>query len=67
MAAILEEMQAELGFDWDAIDVDEDPVLAEKYGGLVPVLTLDGEAICHYFLDLPALKSRLECWTGPGS
>lgn len=59
MAAGLDELKAELGFDYEAVNVDDDPVLAERYGELVPVLTWGEEAICHYFLDLPALKARL--------
>ncbi len=59
MAASLDELRTELGFDYALVDVDEDPSLAERYGTLVPVLSLDGEPICHYFLDLPALKARL--------
>jgi glutaredoxin len=59
MAASLDELRVELGFDYAVVDVDDEPALAERYGPLVPVLSLDGEPICHYFLDLPALKARL--------
>jgi hypothetical protein len=33
------------------VDVDSDPVLAQKYGLKVPVLLLDGSVICHYTLN----------------
>jgi hypothetical protein len=33
------------------IDVDSDPELARQYGLKVPVLLLDGSAICHYTLN----------------
>lgn len=59
MAAGLDELKPELGFDYEAVDVDDDPALAERYGHLVPVLSLGEQPICHYFLDLPALKARL--------
>ena len=33
------------------VDVDSDPELARRYGLKVPVLLLDGAAICHYTLN----------------
>lgn len=33
------------------VDVDSDPDLARQYGLKVPVLLLDGSAICHYTLN----------------
>ena len=33
------------------IDVDQDPVLARKYGHRIPVLLADGEFVCDYRLD----------------
>jgi hypothetical protein len=33
------------------VDVDSDPELARQYGLKVPVLLLDGSAICHYTLN----------------
>ena len=33
------------------LDVDSDPELARRYGLKVPVLLLDGAAICHYTLN----------------
>ena len=46
-------------FEVAVIDVDRHPELEEKWGDKVPVL-LDGEReICHYFLDVEALETRL--------
>jgi hypothetical protein len=43
------------------IDVDSDPMLEQRYGERVPVLLgPDGEEICHYFLDVAALRNALE-------
>ncbi len=42
-----------------AIDIDADPSLQAEYGTRVPVLTLDGEFICQYFLDEEALKKTI--------
>lgn len=33
------------------VDVDSDPELARRFGLKVPVLLLDGSAICHYTLN----------------
>ena len=33
------------------LDVDSDPELARQFGLKVPVLLLDGSAICHYTLN----------------
>ena len=33
------------------VDVDSDPELNRRYGLKVPVLLLDGSAICHYTLN----------------
>lgn len=59
MQAGLEDLLRERGLALVLVDVDGDPALAERYGQLVPVLTLDGETVCHYFLDRQALLSRL--------
>jgi glutaredoxin len=49
-----------LGVDFDECDVDSDPGLEDRFGELVPVLTLaDGTEICHYRLDEQALRRAL--------
>jgi hypothetical protein len=37
------------------IDIDKDPVLAERFNDLVPVLFVDDTEVCHYKLN----KKRL--------
>ena len=59
MAAELAGLQPESGFSLSLVDVDTDPCLVERYGTLVPVLMLDGQEICHYFLDPEALRRHL--------
>lgn len=59
MAATLDDLKPSLDFDYEIIDVDGDVALAERYGTLVPVLTLGDRSICHYFLDLAALRRTL--------
>ena len=48
----------DLAVKWE--DVDADTALIERYGDRVPVLVLDDEEICHYFLDETALLARME-------
>ena len=38
--------------------IDNEPALVEQYGDKVPVLTLDNETLCEYFLD-PDLLLRV--------
>ena len=47
-------------FDIETKDIDSDPYLRERYNTLVPVLALDGEEICHYFLDPDKLAGYFE-------
>ena len=60
MAAALENLEGSLGFEFKIVDVDADPAIEERYGDLVPVLIdAHGAEICHFFLDIAALRSRL--------
>ena len=60
MIKALEGLQDPLDFSFAVVDVDEDPGLETRYGELVPVLTdPQGREICHYFLDIGALRARL--------
>ena len=45
--------------DWDEIDIDRSQNLVHQYDHKVPVLCLDGEEICHHFLDVRALSAAL--------
>ncbi|MBH2056231.1 glutaredoxin family protein [Neisseria meningitidis] len=56
----LKPFQDEYGFGLEVVDVDENPVLEEKYNELVPVLLAGDEEICHWFLDEGRLKQFLE-------
>ena len=49
-------------FDVDVIDVDADEALVARFDELVPVLFGDLAApeLCHYFLDVNAVKQYLE-------
>lgn len=46
-------------FDVTVVDVDKDKELYDRFNTMVPVLYADERYICHYFLDLVALKTTL--------
>lgn len=39
--------------------IDNEPALQELYGDKVPVLTLNDEILCHYFLDKDILLQAI--------
>jgi hypothetical protein len=39
--------------------IDNEPALQDLYGDKVPVLTLNDEIICHYFLDADILRDTI--------
>jgi hypothetical protein len=59
MLAALEAMRGEFDFAIEVVDVDARPDWVDRYDELVPVLTLSGEEICHYFLDAERLRAAL--------
>jgi len=60
MAVALEALATQLDFSVETVDLDATPALEARYGELVPVLTdAQGNEICHYFLDVGALRARL--------
>ncbi|UOO81007.1 glutaredoxin family protein [Uruburuella testudinis] len=60
MRDALQPFQQQYGFGLEIFDVDDDPVLEEKYNERVPVL-LDGDVeICHWFLDEAKLRAHLQ-------
>ena len=65
MEAALADLQQELGFRVERIDIDSDPDLIDAYGTLVPVLKQGDIEICHYFLDPQALRSHLHLDSSP--
>jgi glutaredoxin len=59
MLQVLEELKPELGFSCRACDVDDDAVLAARYGARVPVLVGGSTELCCYFLDVRRLREYL--------
>lgn len=61
MILALRELQTQVSFDFQVIDIDSDPALVALYGEKVPVLmsTATNQEICHHFLNLAALDDYL--------
>ena len=52
----LRECASELDFETRRVPIDNNTELEQAYGAKVPVLVCGDEEICHYFLDLQALR-----------
>lgn len=61
MILALQNLQAQVSFDFQVVDIDTNPELVARYGEKIPVLlsSLTNQEICHYFLDLAALDDYL--------
>lgn len=57
---ILQDMQQEFGFELQEIDITADDQLHRAYFERIPVVLLDGEELCEYFVEEAALRERLE-------
>ena len=57
---VLRALQAELGFDLRERDITMDENLHRAYFERIPVVELDGEELCEYFVDEAILRERLE-------
>jgi hypothetical protein len=55
----LEALRQELGFELRERDIDADEALQRAYFERIPVIALDGEELCDYFLDEALLRERL--------
>lgn len=53
-------LQPQLGFELEDVDIERDDALHRAYLERIPVVCIDGEELCEYFLDEPALRERLE-------
>ncbi len=59
MLAALASLRGEFGFDVDAVDVDSDAALEDRFGTLVPVLMHADTELCHYRLDTGKVRAYL--------
>lgn len=56
MLQALRGLQPRLDFDISLVDIDRDSALRQRYDEWVPVLCRGAEEICHYQLDVDALR-----------
>jgi glutaredoxin len=53
-------LQGELVFDLEERDITSEEALHRAYFERIPVITVDGEELCEYFLEETLLRERLE-------
>lgn len=58
--AALRRLQAELAFTLEERDITADDALHRAYFERIPVVVLDGEELCDYFVDETLVRERLE-------
>jgi hypothetical protein len=58
-SAQLEQLQSEYQFELEQIDIESDDQLHRLYLERIPVISLDGEELYDFSIDLADLKSRL--------
>ena len=59
VVASLFQLQKELRYEIEQIDIDTDPVLRERYNVDVPVVTYQGEVVFYHFFDEVELRKSL--------
>ena len=57
---VLSRLQGEMGFELQLRDITDDEALHRAYFERVPVVLLDGDELCEYFVDEALLRERLE-------
>jgi hypothetical protein len=59
MAEALSDLRRQVGFDLTVMDIDADPVLAERFNDLVPVLMHGDRELARYRLDSGSVRAYL--------
>ena len=57
--AQLAELGEELGFEPVEIPIDGEPELEERYRELIPVVEIDGERVCTYYVQPEPFRRKL--------
>ncbi len=57
--AMLERVRDETGEEFREVDIDADPALRERYGELVPVVTVDGVQQGYWRIEAGRVRSAL--------
>jgi len=58
--AVLRAMQRRMEFELLELDITSDEALHRAYFERIPVIALDGEELCEYFVDERIVRERLE-------
>lgn len=58
--ALLRDLQGELAFELEELDISADLRLERAYFERIPVVMLNGEELSEYFVDEHALRERLK-------
>jgi glutaredoxin len=53
-------LQDELGFSLQELDITAEDALHRAYFERIPVIALDGDELCEYFVDEALVRERLE-------
>lgn len=56
MFATLQRLRGEHDFSVRLVDIDDDPELLKRFDILIPVLEIDGQEVCHHFLDIEKVR-----------
>jgi glutaredoxin len=56
----LRTLQQEFGFELRELDITADETLLRGYFERIPVVDIDGEELCEYFVQEAVLRERLE-------
>jgi glutaredoxin len=59
----LRRLQADLGFSLQELDITAEEALHRAYFERIPVIALEGEELCEYFVDEALVRERLESRT----
>ncbi len=58
--ARLDALRAELGFELEEVTIDGDPKLESRYREWLPVVEIDGERACTYYVQPEPFRLRFE-------
>jgi glutaredoxin len=58
--AVLQRLQGEFVFEIDELDISSDDRLLRAYFERIPVVALDGEELCEFFVAETLVRERLE-------
>jgi len=55
----LAELRGELGFELEQVEIDGDAELEGRYRELIPVVEIEGERVCTYYVQPEAFRRKL--------